>query len=238
MRNKGKGYSSVSTVENDSDDDQLPNRPNNNSMTDLLKQSAHRRQQQQNANKDNNANNNNNLPPIDYDDDNEPDNDQNDINNNNQNNNNPAPPTRSDYGNNIGNIPGTSGDVTNCMNKSWKICKLFGIEIHIHVLLPIFFIATFLVWMQLILKDTGNTVSYILLILLFNVSLWECILIHELGHCFAGYLIGGHTDKVLLWPLGGLAFTQFSSSQKYPVYFLICFKQKHGQNSNCMHKNK
>merc|ERR1711971_450205 len=43
---------------------------------------------------------------------------------------------------------------------------------------------------------------------MFNVSLRETVLIHELGHCLAGYLIGGHTEKVLLWPLGALAFTQ------------------------------
>ena len=57
-------------------------------------------------------------------------------------------------------------------------------------------------------QDTDNIGWYFLLILLFNISLWITVLFHELGHCFAGYLVGGHTDKVLLWPLGGLAFTQ------------------------------
>ena len=61
----------------------------------------------------------------------------------------------------------------------------------------------------MILQDKDNAGWYIMLVCLFNVSLWETVLIHELGHCFAGYLVGGHTDKVLLWPLGGLAFTQF-----------------------------
>ena len=181
-------------------------------MTDMLKQSAARRQQ-----KTSNNNNNRNLPLMveDEADDFKQDNSNidrmlsvvDDSPNANANNN--------DRGNNIGNIPGSSRGVTNCMNKSWKICSLFGIEIHIHVLLPLFFIATFLVWMQLILKDTSNAVWYILLIVLFNVSLWECILIHELGHCLAGYMVGGHTDKVLLWPLGGLAFTQLSPYTLY-----------------------
>ena len=205
MSRKSKGYSSVSTVDNDSDD------PQPQSMTDMLKQSANRRQQQRPNDVPDSYQNNkvNNLPPLDHDDDTESSNDD-DI----QINNDQTPQNRTntydDYGNNIGTIPGTSGSVTNCMNKSWKICTLFGIEIHIHVLLPIFFIATFLIWMQLIIKDTANTVWYILLIVLFNVSLWECILLHELGHCLAGYMVGGHTDKVLLWPLGGLAFTQLS----------------------------
>ena len=61
-------------------------------------------------------------------------------------------------------------------------------------------------------KDSGNIGWYLLLILMYNVSLWETVLIHEMGHCFAGYLIGGHTDKVMLWPLGGLAFTESPST--------------------------
>ena len=41
-----------------------------------------------------------------------------------------------------------------------------------------------------------------------NLILWWTVLIHELGHCLAGYLVGGESEKVLLWPLGGLAFTK------------------------------
>eukprot|EP01084_Bolivina_argentea_P098582 177158_1 len=193
-----KGYSSVSQVEEDSDDNVKQ------SVTDLLKASANRRQRQSAANRARN----NNLPDLEMEEE-ESDHSNNDNPNNENNRTNNQ---RSRYyqaeGDNIGNIPNTSQSVTNCMNKSWKICSLFGIEIHIHVLLPIFFVATFLIWLQLILKDTGNTVWYILLIVLFNISLWETVLIHELGHCLAGYLVGGSTDKVLLWPLGGLAFTQ------------------------------
>ena len=101
--------------------------------------------------------------------------------------------------------------MTNCMNSSFKCCSLFGIEIHIHILMPLFFVGTFLVWMPMMLQDTGNAAWYVVLVCLFNVSLWETVLIHELGHCLAGHLVGGHTDKVLLWPLGGLAFTQFGA---------------------------
>eukprot|EP01084_Bolivina_argentea_P119918 212603_1 len=106
----------------------------------------------------------------------------------------------------FGDAPGENR--TGFMNKSFKICRLFGIEIRIHVLLPLFLIATLFIWLPLIAQDTKNTGWYILLILLFNISLWETVLIHELGHALSGYLVGGHTDKILLWPLGGLAFTQ------------------------------
>ena len=96
------------------------------------------------------------------------------------------------------------------MNKSWKICKLFVTEIHVHVLSPIYFFITCIIYLQLVLTDTANFGWYILLIILYNIILWECILIHELGHCLAGYLMRGHTDKVLLWP--------FSSASVFFVF--------------------
>mmetsp|Transcript_57737 Transcript_57737/g.95806 ORF Transcript_57737/g.95806 Transcript_57737/m.95806 type:complete len:413 (+) Transcript_57737:38-1276(+) len=216
-----KGYESLSQVEEDNDDNRSqPSQANKrDSMTDALKASAHRRQQEQQQQQEANNNNahgivhNNNLPPIEFndDDDDVSDSNERDDSKTDLNPNRPAAAAavRHDrYANNIGNIPNTSRSVTNCMNASCRVCTVFGIEIHIHILLPLFFVLTFLIWLPLILQDTGNAVSYILLIILFNVCLWETVLIHELGHCLAGYLVGGRTDKVLLWPLGGLAFTQ------------------------------
>ena len=40
--------------------------------------------------------------------------------------------------------------------------------------------------------------------------LFLIILLHEFGHCFAARKVGGRADDVLLWPLGGLAFTQYA----------------------------
>ena len=34
------------------------------------------------------------------------------------------------------------GSMTNCMNSSLRLCRIFGIEIHIHVLMPLFFIGS------------------------------------------------------------------------------------------------
>jgi stage IV sporulation protein FB len=38
--------------------------------------------------------------------------------------------------------------------------------------------------------------------------LFGSILLHEFGHVFAARATGGQADEILLWPLGGLAFTQ------------------------------
>jgi Zn-dependent protease len=32
------------------------------------------------------------------------------------------------------------------------------------------------------------------------------VLVHELGHCFATWHVGGQVRQILLWPLGGLAY--------------------------------
>jgi Zn-dependent protease len=40
---------------------------------------------------------------------------------------------------------------------------------------------------------------------LFVVLSFGAILLHEFGHCFAARRTGGRADRVLLWPLGGLA---------------------------------
>ncbi|MBI1344957.1 hypothetical protein GC163_01565 [bacterium] len=44
--------------------------------------------------------------------------------------------------------------------------------------------------------------------LAFAGLLFLSILAHEFGHVFAARVTGGMADEVLLWPLGGLAFTQ------------------------------
>lgn len=93
------------------------------------------------------------------------------------------------------------------MDYSFKACKLFGIPIYIHYLMPFFFVLSFLFWARIIADDTSHFGYYFFLICLQNLVLWETVLIHELGHCLAGWLVGGSTEKVILWPLGGLAYT-------------------------------
>lgn len=34
------------------------------------------------------------------------------------------------------------------------------------------------------------------------------VLLHEFGHCFAARSVGGRADAIVLWPLGGVAYTQ------------------------------
>jgi len=47
--------------------------------------------------------------------------------------------------------------------------------------------------------------------LLYGPILFGTVLMHELGHCAAAYIVGGHAEQILLWPLGGLAYVSHSN---------------------------
>eukprot|EP00439_Symbiodinium_sp_Y106_P060512 s4389_g8.t4 len=46
------------------------------------------------------------------------------------------------------------------------------------------------------------------------VILFLTVLIHELGHCAGAKLVGGRVSRILLWPLGGLAFCSSGGGAK------------------------
>ena len=39
-----------------------------------------------------------------------------------------------------------------------------------------------------------------------SVALLLAVFLHELGHCFAAFKLGGGAERIVLWPLGGLAY--------------------------------
>src|SRR5947208_1208916 len=39
-----------------------------------------------------------------------------------------------------------------------------------------------------------------------DVSLFAIVLLHELGHALACRSVGGRAERVVLWPLGGVAY--------------------------------
>ncbi|MBI4586698.1 MAG: site-2 protease family protein [Planctomycetes bacterium] len=41
---------------------------------------------------------------------------------------------------------------------------------------------------------------------LWTAAIFATIFLHELGHCYAAFRVGGGADAIVLWPLGGLAY--------------------------------
>ena len=75
---------------------------------------------------------------------------------------------------------------------------IHGIQVRIHLLFVVFIIA------QLIWPIRRDSVGFAFEA--FSMAwLWLLVLLHEFGHCLACRKVGGEADRVLLWPLGGLA---------------------------------
>jgi Zn-dependent protease len=86
---------------------------------------------------------------------------------------------------------------------SWSLPlgRVFGISVRVHVLLPL--VAAGLILRTVFQKDVlaGTWIDMSMLLGLMFIA----ILLHEFGHCYAGRLMDGEANEILLWPLGGLA---------------------------------
>lgn len=84
---------------------------------------------------------------------------------------------------------------------SWSVPlgRLAGIDIRMHLLLPLF--AAVELGRSALGHSALGTGPTSLLLLWLLVS----VLLHEFGHCLACRRFGGEADHVVLWPLGGLA---------------------------------
>lgn len=73
----------------------------------------------------------------------------------------------------------------------------FGIRVRVHASL------LWLIGIRLLMAGRLGWVDS----LAFSLLIFAIVLLHEFGHCIAARLVGGRADDILLWPLGGLAFT-------------------------------
>jgi Zn-dependent protease len=81
---------------------------------------------------------------------------------------------------------------------AFRLFRLFGIEVSLHwSWLPV---EIALIWMrQREYRSLAWNVGECL-------SLFAIVLAHELGHALACRSVGGRAERILLWPLGGVAF--------------------------------
>ncbi len=83
---------------------------------------------------------------------------------------------------------------------SWSVpfFRFSGINVRIH-LFYLVLIATRLIWP---LQPGVRGLAFEAFAM---GSLFVLVLMHEFGHCFACRWVGGEADRILMWPLGGLA---------------------------------
>lgn len=113
------------------------------------------------------------------------------------------PPPRSPWGG--GGRGGRGGSLwgklfeasDNPLEWALRVGTYFGIGVRVGLL--------YLVWMGFELARFGSQ-SALGTGVWVVASLFVIVLLHEFGHCIACRRMGGEADRILMWPLGGLAF--------------------------------
>ncbi|MCI0652427.1 MAG: site-2 protease family protein [Planctomycetes bacterium] len=87
------------------------------------------------------------------------------------------------------------------MNFDWSLSlgRWFGIDLRLHL----FF---FLLVLSRLLNANAIRSGDLKWELLFFGLLFSIVLLHEYGHCIAGIRAGGRAERIVIWPLGGLAY--------------------------------
>jgi Zn-dependent protease len=87
------------------------------------------------------------------------------------------------------------------LSSGLRLARVRGIPVFIHWSLLLFFLYdVYKIWVQ---KIGWTALGYWGA---GTIGLFGTILLHELGHCYAAFRMGGGADQIVLWPLGGLAY--------------------------------
>lgn len=82
---------------------------------------------------------------------------------------------------------------------SFQLCQVRGINVQVHW-------TWFLV--AAIQLNQSHIFGHIFWHLILYLSLFGIVLLHEFGHAFACRSVGGQANRIVLWPLGGIAFVR------------------------------
>jgi Zn-dependent protease len=87
---------------------------------------------------------------------------------------------------------------TNANSGSFRLFRLTGIDVFLHW-------SWFLVAFYMISKRSHHYTSLSWNVLEY-LALFAIVLMHEFGHALACRQVGGQADRIMLWPLGGVAY--------------------------------
>lgn len=91
------------------------------------------------------------------------------------------------------------GEGENPLMWSLPLFTLFGIRVRLHLIYAIYIVAEIVTSINrgaIGVQFTASAMAVLFLI----------VLLHEFGHCFACRYVGGEANRILMWPLGGLAY--------------------------------
>lgn len=91
------------------------------------------------------------------------------------------------------------GDGENPLTWSLPLYRLWGIAVRIHIFYVVFIVARLI--SSILQTNIGPGFMLMGMAMLFIL-----VLLHEYGHCIACRHVEGEADRIIMWPLGGLAF--------------------------------
>jgi Zn-dependent protease len=90
--------------------------------------------------------------------------------------------------------------MNNLTNGSFRLFRIAGIQVYLHWS-----------WALVAFLEIGNRVnnySSMVWNVIEYLALFAIVLMHEFGHALACRSVGGQADRIMLWPLGGVAYVQ------------------------------
>jgi len=83
---------------------------------------------------------------------------------------------------------------------SWKIGEFAGIPVYVH---PTFLILV--AWIMFVYWSAGHSIRAVILGMMFTLSLFACVVLHEFGHALMARHYGIRTEDITLLPVGGVS---------------------------------
>lgn len=90
------------------------------------------------------------------------------------------------------------------MDWTFRIGQFRQIEVYVHWFHPLWMVLLFLNWVHPHYEP--EIIAYAAVTL--TVVYLAIVFLHEYGHCWMARRLGGYADRIVLWPLGGLAMVQ------------------------------
>src|SRR5690606_8315726 len=94
----------------------------------------------------------------------------------------------------------TDRNTANTMKWSFRFARIAGIDIAVHATF-----ALLLGWVALTVWRTTQSADAVLQVLFFVLTLFACVVLHELGHALTARHFGIRTRSITLLPIGGVA---------------------------------
>lgn len=120
------------------------------------------------------------------------------------------------------------------------VCKCCGIPIVVHAFLIMYFVWDLANAEARVprkgpqhLPDYNKAFSAGAVVLAGFIVLFFTVFIHEIGHCAAAKLCGGSVNRIVLWPLGGIAFCAASGNPLHDVLIALAGPATHAPQWAC-----